>query len=65
MGGTFSDQNAEQLPELGSYITRIVQLNISNPPEVVPIIQPFAKAPNAIIAIEENGILVFVTTRKM
>ncbi|HEY3760167.1 MAG TPA: secretin N-terminal domain-containing protein [Verrucomicrobiae bacterium] len=53
------DTNASpnNLPELGSYVTRIVQLNYVKPSEVVPIIQPLAKV-NSIIPIDNNGILV-------
>ena len=56
--GSF-DTNASpnNLPELGSYVTRIVQLNFVKPSEVVPIIQPLAKV-NSIIPIDNNGILV-------
>jgi general secretion pathway protein D len=53
------DTNASpnNLPELGSYVTRIVQLNYLKPSEVVPIITPLAKV-NSIIPIDSNGILV-------
>ena len=54
----FNSANPEQLPELGSYITRIVQLQYVKPSMMVPIIQPFSKAPNAILPIDDNGILV-------
>jgi general secretion pathway protein D len=57
-GADFSHANASQLPDLGSYVTRIVQLKYVKPTEMVPIIQPFAKLPNSIIAIDSNGILV-------
>ena len=46
------------MPELGSYVTHIVQLKYVKPSEMVPIIQPFAKLPNSILAIDSNGILV-------
>ena len=57
-GGAFSHANAGQLPDLGSYVTRIVQLKYVKPTEMLPILQPFAKLPNSIIAIDSNGILV-------
>jgi general secretion pathway protein D len=57
-GETFNDENPNQLPELGSYVTRIVQLKYLKPSEVLPIIQPFAKSPNAILPIDANRILV-------
>jgi len=58
VGGTFSDENATELPELGSFTTRIVQLKYLKPSEVVPTLTAFASSPAAIIPIEENGILV-------
>jgi general secretion pathway protein D len=54
----FSTNNVNELPELGSYTTRIVQLKYVKPSLMVPIIQPFAKSPNAILPIDDNGILV-------
>ena len=58
VGGQFNDQNPDQIPELGSFMTRIVQLKYVKPSEMLPIIQPFAKSPNAILPIDSNGILV-------
>jgi general secretion pathway protein D len=58
MGQEFNEENPNQLPELGSYVTRIVQLKYLKPSEVLPILQPFAKSPNAILPIDANGILV-------
>jgi general secretion pathway protein D len=46
------------LPDLGSYVTRIVQLKYVKPSEMVPILVPFAKLANSIIPIDSNGILV-------
>jgi general secretion pathway protein D len=57
-GGPFNHETASQLPDLGSYVTRIVQLKYVKPTEMVPIIQPFAKLPNSILPIDSNGILV-------
>jgi general secretion pathway protein D len=54
----FSTNNASELPELGSYTTRIVQLKYVKPSLMVPIIQPFSRSPNAILPIDDNGILV-------
>jgi general secretion pathway protein D len=50
--------DAANLPELGSYVTHIVQLKFIKPSEMVPIIQPFAKLQNSILPIDSNGILV-------
>ncbi|MGH7939804.1 MAG: secretin N-terminal domain-containing protein [Limisphaerales bacterium] len=58
VGETFSDQNPAQLPELGSYMTRIVQLKYLTPSDVVPILQQFSSSPDSVIPIEDNGILV-------
>jgi general secretion pathway protein D len=49
---------AANLPELGSYVTHIVQLKYVKPTEMIPIIQPFAKLQGSILAIDSNGILV-------
>lgn len=57
-GEQFNEENPNKLPELGSYVTRIVQLKYLKPSQVLPIIQPFAKSPNAILPIDSNGILV-------
>lgn len=54
----FNNEDPSQLPELGSYVTRIVQLQYVKPSVMVPIIQPFAKSPNAILPIDDNMLLV-------
>lgn len=46
------------LPELGQYVTHVVQLKYVKPAEMLPIIQPFAKIPNSILPIEGNNVLV-------
>ena len=57
-GADFNNSNSTNLPNLGSYVTRIVQLKYVKPSEMVPILQPFAKLPNSILSIDSNGILV-------
>ncbi len=57
-GAEFNDASASQLPDLGAYVTHIVQLRNVKPSEMVPIIQPFAKLANSILPIDSNGILV-------
>jgi general secretion pathway protein D len=57
-GASFDDTSATNLPYLGSYVTHIVQLKYVKPSEMVPIIQPFSKLANSILAIDSNGILV-------
>jgi general secretion pathway protein D len=58
VGAEFNNSDVTNLPDLGSYVTRIVQLKYVKPSEMVPIIQPFAKLANSIISIDSNGILV-------
>lgn len=57
-GGALEHGEAKDIPELGPYITHVVQLKYTKPSEMIPIIQPFAKIPNSILPIEGNGILV-------
>jgi general secretion pathway protein D len=57
-GAEFNTADAGQLPELGTYVTRIVQLQFVKPSEILPAITPFAKLANSIVPIENNGILV-------
>jgi general secretion pathway protein D len=57
-GGEVDRSGSTNLPNLGSYITHIVQLKFVKPSEMIPAIQPFAKLPNSILAIDGNGILV-------
>ena len=46
------------MPDLGSYVTHIVQLQYVKPTAMVQFITPFAKLPNAAIPLDDNGILV-------
>jgi len=57
-GAEFNDASAAKLPDLGTYVTHIVQLKNLKPSEAVPIITPFSKLPNSILPIDSNGILV-------
>jgi len=57
-GGKFNSADAAHLPELGTYVTHIVQLKYLKPSLVVPLITPFSKLANAVVPIEDNGILV-------
>ena len=57
-GAKMDQRDVSQLPEMGSYVTHIVQLKYTKPTEMIPIIQPFAKLANSILAIDGNGILV-------
>jgi len=49
---------AEQLPESSSYMLYVVKLKVRKPREVAPAMQPFAKMPNSIMAIDDAGILI-------
>lgn len=57
-GAKVYEGKPEELPELGSYVTHVVQLQYVKPSEMVQILQPFARIPNSILPIEGNGILV-------
>jgi len=57
-GGKINETDAAHLPELGTYVTHIVQLKYLKPSAVVPLITPFSKLANAVVPIEDNGILV-------
>ena len=57
-GAKIDRSDASQLPEMGSYVTHIVQLKYIKPSVMMPLIQPFAKLANAIFPIDDNGILV-------
>ena len=50
--------NAADLPELGQYVTHIVQLKFVKPTEMIPVLTPFQKMPNAIYPIDSSQILV-------
>ena len=45
-------------PELGPYLTHVAQLKYAKPSEMVQVLQPFAKVPNSILAIDSSQILV-------
>ena len=57
-GAKIDHGDASQLPEMGSYVTHIVQLKYVKPSVMMPLILPFAKLANAIFPIDDNGILV-------
>ena len=54
----FTEGTAAELPDVGQYVTYIVQLKYVKPSEMAPILQPFAKLEKNILTIENNGILV-------
>ncbi len=57
-GAAFNDHAAAQLPDVGQYVTHIVQLKYIKPSELAPVLQQFAKIPNAVFPIDSNGILI-------
>jgi general secretion pathway protein D len=57
-GARFDTNNAARLPELGQYVTHVVRLNYVKPSEIVPVLQPFVKIPNAILPIDASQMLV-------
>jgi type II secretory pathway component GspD/PulD (secretin) len=57
-GSQFNDLPPELLPESGTYVTHVVQLTNASPNDILPVLQPFAKAPNSILTIPSTGMLV-------
>ena len=57
-GAELDHSTAENLPNLGSYVTHIVHLNYTKPSEVATIIQPFGKLQNSAVPFDNNGVLV-------
>ena len=57
-GARFDTNSAASLPELGQYVTHVVQLKYAKPSEMVAVLQPFVKIPNAILPIDSSMILV-------
>jgi general secretion pathway protein D len=54
----FNTNSAAHLPDLGQYVTHVVQLKYAKPSELVPVLTPFIKIPNAILPLDPNMILV-------
>jgi general secretion pathway protein D len=57
-GAAFSKLDPSALPELGQYVTHVVQLKYTKPTEMVQALTPFAKLPNSVLPIDSSGILV-------
>jgi len=57
-GGVLDRSGTTNLPDLGTYVTHIVQLKYVKPTLMVPIIQPFAKLQGGLQPIDDNGIIV-------
>lgn len=59
MGEEFNKLRESQLPDMGQYITHVIQLKYVKPSVMQPVLQPFASATaNAILAIDDSQILV-------
>ena len=56
-GAELNNVPASELPDLGSYVTHIVQLKYVKPSVMLPILQPFARL-NSIMPLDDNGILI-------
>ena len=54
----FNTNSAGQLPDLGQYVTHVVQLKYAKPSELVPVLTPFMKIPNAILPLDVNQIII-------
>lgn len=57
-GAPFNKLDAAQLPEVGQYVTHVVQLKYVKPSEMLPVLQPFAKLQGSILPIDTSQILV-------
>ncbi len=58
-GAALHEEKAKDLPELGSYVTHIVQLRYVKPSELMTVLTPFAsQIPNPILPIDGSAILV-------
>ncbi len=57
-GAAFDTNSPAHLPDMGQYITHVVQLKYAKPSEMVPVLTPFIKIPNAILPIDSSQMLV-------
>ncbi|MBI3882037.1 MAG: hypothetical protein HY301_18495 [Verrucomicrobia bacterium] len=57
-GAKFNSRDAKDLPEAAQYLTQIIQLKYVRPSQILTVISPFARAANAIIPVEDSGVLV-------
>ena len=48
----------ELLPDSGSFMSRTVELKRVRPSEVIPVLMPFVKTPNALLPIDSSNMLV-------
>jgi len=57
-GAEIGSGGSTNIPDLGSYVTRVIQLHYVKPSEMVNVISPFSKLANSILPIDGNNILV-------
>lgn len=58
-GAVINESLAEgELPELGGYLTHVVQMKYAKPSEIMPVLAPFSKIQGNITALDANGILI-------
>ncbi len=57
-GAPFDTNGPAFLPELGPFVTHVVQLKYAKPTELMQVLQPFVKIPNAVLPIDSSQILV-------
>ena len=57
-GAPLSTNTASELPELGSYVTHIVQTKYLKPSELSPSLAPFQSMATAVLPIDTSGLLV-------
>ena len=56
-GAVNDTRTAAELPDLGQYVTHVVQLKYTKPSEMVPALQPFAKL-NSLLPMDNSMILI-------
>ena len=57
-GAAFSNKPRGELPEASQFTTTILQLKHVKPSEIMPVLAPFAKNPNNIVALETTSTLI-------
>ena len=60
IGAPFSKEKGDQLPDMGQFVTHVVQTTYVKPTELVPVLTPFASAglANGILPIDSSQIVV-------
>jgi general secretion pathway protein D len=57
-GAKDNQRPTEELPEMGGFITQVIQLTNAAPNDIVPVLTPFSKAPNSILSIPSTSMIV-------